>query len=65
MMNKSQGVDEKISRCDKIKSKLSNNYRMNMKNDTPLPIDTKARVDWDEEKRAYNEMLGTEYVASL
>lgn len=34
---------------------MSNNYAMDMKTNTTLPIDTQTPVDWDAEKRAYNQ----------
>ena len=55
-MNKSQGVDEKISRTEKNPGLWGHNYRMNMNKNTIPPIDVNARINWEKEQNTYKEM---------
>lgn len=55
-MNKSQGVDEKISRTEKFGGLWGHNYTMNMNKNTTPPIDVNARINWEKEERTYKEM---------
>lgn len=55
-MNKSQGVDEKISRTEKNPGLWGHNYPMNMNKNTIPPIDVNARINWEKEQNTYKEM---------
>lgn len=55
-MNKSQGVDEKISRTEKNLGFWGHNCPMNTNKNTTPPIDVNARINWEKEERTYKEM---------
>ena len=55
-MNKSQGVDEKISRTEKFCGLWGHNYAMNINKNTIPPIDVNARINWEKEQNTYKEM---------